>query len=86
LGCVLRRGAEIARTGAGGAVFGSPLHSLVWLANTLADRDTGLGAGYVVLPGSITASVPVAPGDVVTATFAGLGTVTAAFASEVAGD
>jgi 2-keto-4-pentenoate hydratase len=33
----------------------------------------------VVLPGSITMAIPVAPGDIVTATFAGIGTVTARF-------
>jgi 2-keto-4-pentenoate hydratase len=36
----------------------------------------------VILPGSVTASIPVGPGDSVTATFAGLGSVTARFAGE----
>lgn len=79
-GCVLYRNGEVVGTGAGGAVLGSPLTSLVWLANTLGARGVGLEAGHVVLPGSITASIPVAPGDCFTATFAGLGSVTARFA------
>lgn len=80
-GCNLTRNGELAGTGAGGAVLGSPLSSLVWLANTLGARGVALEAGHVILPGSITRSIPVAAGDVVTATFAGLGSVTARFVS-----
>jgi 2-keto-4-pentenoate hydratase len=80
-GCVLYRNGEVVGTGAGGAVLGSPITSLVWLANTVGARGVVLEAGHVVLPGSITASVPVAPGDTFTATFAGLGSVTARFAA-----
>jgi 2-keto-4-pentenoate hydratase len=79
-GCVLYRNGAVVGTGAGGAVLGSPITSLVWLANTLGARGVTLEAGHVILPGSITASVPVAPGDTFTATFAGLGSVTARFA------
>ena len=81
-GCVLHRNGELAGTGAGGAVLGSPLNSLAWLANTLGVRGEGLRAGQVVLPGSITASIPFAPGDVITATIAGLGSVPAVIAAE----
>lgn len=83
-GCVLRRGGEVMGTGAGGAVLGSPLNALIWLANTVGKAGVVLQPGHVVLPGSITASVPVRPGDVFTATFAGLGSVTARFAPEAA--
>ncbi|WP_068249380.1 2-keto-4-pentenoate hydratase [Janibacter corallicola] len=82
LGCVLSRNSQIVGTGAGGAVLGSPLTSLVWLANTVGVLGTRLEAGHVVLPGSVTSMVPVAPGDVFTATFAGLGSVTALFANQ----
>ncbi len=82
MGCLLHRNGEVVGTGAGGAVLGSPLNSLVWLANTVGARGVVLEAGHVILPGSITASVPVAPGDSFTATFAGLGSVTARFAKE----
>lgn len=81
-GCVLHRNGEVVGTGAGGAVLGSPLNSLVWLANTLGVRGVTLEAGHVILPGSITASVAVEPGDNFTATFAGIGSVTARFAKE----
>ena len=76
-GCNLRRNGKLAGTGAGGAVLGSPVSSLVWLANTVGVHGITLEAGHVVLPGSITAAIPAGPGDTVTATFAGLGSVTA---------
>lgn len=85
-GVVLRRNGRIEQTGAGAAVLGSPISSLVWLANTLGRRGTPLRAGSVVLPGAVTATVPARPGDTVTATFAGLGTVTAAFAPDASSD
>lgn len=81
-GCVLRRNGEVIATGAGGAVLGSPWTSLVWLANTVGAQGVTLEAGHVVLPGSQTASFPVAPGDSVTATFGGIGSVTARFSGE----
>lgn len=68
-----------AGAGSGGAVLGTPLNALVWLANTLGALGSGLSAGHVILPGSITASVPVTPGDTFTATMSGLGDVTATF-------
>ena len=80
-GCNLHKNGELAGTGACGAVLGSPLRALVWLANTVGARGVELEAGQVILPGSVTASVPVGPGDTVTATFAGLGRVTARFAA-----
>jgi len=78
-GAVMTRNGLVVGTGAGGAVLGSPLTSLVWLANTVGERGVTLEAGHVILPGSVCAMVPVAAGDTVTATFGGLGTVTARF-------
>lgn len=78
-GANLFKNSELVGTGAGGAVLGSPITSLVWLANTVGARGVTLEAGHVVLPGAVCAMVPVAAGDVVTATFAGLGSVTARF-------
>lgn len=75
-GCVLTVDGEVAATGAGGAVLGNPINALVWLANTVGPRGVTLRAGQVVIPGSLTAAQPIRPGGVVSATFAGLGTVT----------
>jgi 2-keto-4-pentenoate hydratase len=80
VGCVLERNGVIAGTGAGAAALGSPINALVWLANTIGEFGVGLKAGQVVMPGSLTAAVPVGSGDVVRASFGGLGTVTAVFA------
>jgi 2-keto-4-pentenoate hydratase len=79
-GAVMTRNGAVVGTGAGGAVLGSPINSLVWLANTLGARGVTLEAGQVILPGSVCAMVPVAAGDSITATFSGLGSVTARFA------
>jgi 2-keto-4-pentenoate hydratase len=79
VGCNLYRDGALIATGAGGAVFGNPLRSLAWLANTLAEFGVTLRAGQVVLPGSVTAAQPVSAGQTWTAAFAGIGTVTARF-------
>jgi len=81
MGCVLYRGGQVVGSGAGGAALGSPINALVWLANTLGRLGISLEAESVVLPGSITAAVPVVGNDTVTATFAGIGSVTATFRS-----
>jgi 2-keto-4-pentenoate hydratase len=78
-GCVFRRNGRIQSTGAGAAVLGSPWHSATWLANTLTARGAELRAGAIILTGSITAAIPVAAGDTVTASIGGLGSVTAVF-------
>lgn len=77
LGCNLLIDGELAATGAGGAVLGSPLNALVWLANTLGPLGVSLEPGHVVLPGSMTRAFPVGPGSRVVAHMAGLGSVTA---------
>ncbi|EFC81442.1 2-keto-4-pentenoate hydratase [Parafrankia sp. EUN1f] len=78
-GCTLHSGGALVATGAGGAALGSPLNALVWLANTLGELGVTLHPGQVVLSGSVTAAQPVPASGVVTATFGGLGSVTAAF-------
>lgn len=80
-GCVMYKNGEVVGTGAGGAVLGSPINALVWLANTVGRLGVTLEAGAVVMPGSLCAAVPVGPGDTVSATFAGLGTVGTRFAT-----
>jgi 2-keto-4-pentenoate hydratase len=79
VGCLLTRNGVCVATGAGGAVLGNPLNSLVWLANTLGRHGVTLPAGCVVIPGSITASQPVRAGDTWTAEFSGMGSVSARF-------
>lgn len=76
VGCTLHVNGNLVATGAGGAVLGSPLNALVWLANTVGPLGVALEPGHVVLPGSMTRAVPMSPGDTVVASMAGLGTVT----------
>jgi 2-keto-4-pentenoate hydratase len=78
-GCLLYRGGVI---GAGGAVLGSPVNALVWLANTLGGRGVALESGHVILPGSVCAAVPFGPGDTVAAAFDRIGTVSVTFSEE----
>lgn len=82
VGCNLVRNGELAATGAGGAVLGAPINAVVWLANTLGAWGVALEAGHVILPGSMAPALPVAGGDSVTATVAGMGSVTATFSRE----
>ncbi|HKS43565.1 MAG TPA: 2-keto-4-pentenoate hydratase [Amycolatopsis sp.] len=81
VGCTLQIGGDLVATGAGGAVLGSPLNALVWLANTIGPLGIDLEPGHVVLPGSMTRAFPVRPGDTVFANMGELGGVTAVFAS-----
>lgn len=79
IGCVLVKNGDVVDTGAGAAVLGHPLNAVRWLANMLGSLGQTLEAGSVVMAGSITAAVPVAPSDTITATFAHLGSVSARF-------
>ncbi|WP_116042448.1 2-keto-4-pentenoate hydratase [Amycolatopsis palatopharyngis] len=81
-GCTLHHGGDLVATGAGGAVLGSPVNALVWLANTVGPLGIDLEPGHVVLPGSMTKAIAVRPGDTVVADIAGLGSVTATFDAE----
>jgi 2-keto-4-pentenoate hydratase len=81
-GCLLRRNGRIEGAGAGGAVLGSPVNALVWLANTLAPLGVSLAPGHVVLPGSVCAAIPFGPGDTVSATFDRIGAVSVTFSGK----
>lgn len=75
VGCVFRHNGRVADTAAGAAVLGHPAASVAWLVRALAARDRSLPAGTLVLAGSLTAAVSVAPGDVVSATVDRIGRV-----------
>ena len=66
-------------TGAGAAILGHPLQAVVWLVNKLAELGAGVREGDVVLPGALTAATDVQAGDVVTASFDRLGSVSVRF-------
>lgn len=81
-GCLLHRNGRLEGTGAGGAVLGSPVNALVWLANTVGPLGVTLEAGHVVLPGSVCAAIPFGPGDTVSASFDRIGTVSITFSEK----
>ena len=79
-GVVYEMSGRIMATNTTAEVLGNPLNSLAWLANHLAERGLRLRAGDVVMSGSISALLRPKAGDVVTARFTRLGSVSARFA------
>jgi 2-keto-4-pentenoate hydratase len=79
IGALLRKNGEVVASGAAGAVLGNPVNAVAWLANAVGAYGTVLDAGHVILPGSCTAAIDVAPGDTFTAEFDILGSVTISF-------
>ena len=78
----MTRNGEEASRGNGAACLDDPLNAVAWLARTARDFGDPLRAGQVILSGALGPMVTVDPGDVVTATITGLGTVTATFSQE----
>ena len=72
-GVVLRKNGDIVHTGTPAAVLGSPFASAAFVLNLAAEHGVELPPSFVLLTGGITKAVPVAPGDVVSATFGGIG-------------
>ena len=60
-------------------MWGNPAAAVACLSNMLAEFDIELKAGSIVMAGALTAAVPVEAGDVITASFQGMGSVTARF-------
>jgi 2-keto-4-pentenoate hydratase len=63
----------------GAEVLGTPVASIAWLANKLAEFGRRLEAGMQIMSGSITRLYPAKAGDDVEARFRPFGTVTASF-------
>ncbi|KRB78901.1 2-oxopent-4-enoate hydratase [Sphingomonas sp. Root710] len=73
VGLLIEKNGELAATGVGAAVQGSPVNAVVWLANRLGALGVTFRAGELILSGSLAALVPVAEGDKIIAHFGGLG-------------
>jgi 2-keto-4-pentenoate hydratase len=72
-------GAEVATAGAD-AVLGHPCNAAAWLAAKLAQFGERVRAGDYIMSGSFTRQFPLAAGDRIEASFAGIGTVAASIA------
>jgi 2-keto-4-pentenoate hydratase len=78
-GVVYELNGQVMATNTAAEVLGNPLNALAWLANHLAERGLGLRAGDLVMSGSISILLRPKAGDVVTARFTRLGSVSARF-------
>lgn len=71
---------ETVGTGRGSDILGHPLAALSWLAESGLAKARGLGAGSIVMLGSVVQTVWLSPGDRVAVEIEGLGRAEAAFA------
>jgi len=76
---VFRKNGDVIDQGVSSAVMGHPAAAVAWLANKLHEFGIRLRAGEIILSGSLTKAYDVKTGDVFTAEFDGVGTVTARF-------
>jgi 2-keto-4-pentenoate hydratase len=80
VGMILEKNGNIVQTGAGGAVLGHPAVAVAWLANAVSQFGVTLSAGDIIMPGALCGAVDVGAGDLLQASFDGLGTVSVRFA------
>lgn len=78
-GMVMEKNGELVNSGCAAEVWGNPAAAVAALANMLSEFDIEIPAGSIVMAGALTAMVPVEPGDSITATFTGMGSVTVRF-------
>lgn len=79
IGMVVEKNGLIVDTAATAAVMGNPALAVAWLANKLGQYGIALKKGEIILSGSLTKALDVAPGDVFIANFGGVGSVKAVF-------
>ena len=78
-GMVMEKNGELVNSGCAAEVWGNPAAAVACLANMLSEFDIELPAGSIVMAGALTGMVPVEAGDVITASFTGMGSVTVRF-------
>ena len=78
-GMTMEKNGVLVNSGTTAEVWGNPAAAIAWLANGLSEFGIALEAGSIVMAGALTAAIPVEAGDVVTASFQGMGSVTIRF-------
>jgi 2-keto-4-pentenoate hydratase len=76
---ILEKNGDIVQTGAGGAVLSHLAVAVAWLANAVGQFGVSLNAGDIIMPGALCGAVDVGAGDLLQASFDGLGTVSVRF-------
>ncbi len=79
ISALLYRNQTIEESGVAAAVLDHPANGVAWLANKLAQHDTTLAAGEIILAGSFTRPMWVERGDTVHADYGQLGAITCRF-------
>lgn len=79
VGATLSKNGIIEESGVSAAIMGHPAAGVAWLANKLAAQGVGLEAGHILLGGSFTRPVDIAPGDVIQADYGPLGGIGVSF-------
>lgn len=76
---LLYKNGIIEETGVAAGVLNNPANGIVWLTKKFAPFGIALEPGQVVLAGSFTRPVPVAPGDTIHGDYGSLGSITCRF-------
>lgn len=79
LGAVMIQNGVIEESGMSAAIMGHPAAGIAWLVRKLHGVGAGLKAGHIVLAGSFTRPVDIVSGDICTADYGELGTVSVSF-------
>jgi len=61
----LKINGNIASAGSSTAVMGNPAAAVAWLANKLADSESQLKKGQIIISGAFAPAVPIKPGDII---------------------
>ncbi|MFN3145770.1 MAG: 2-oxo-hept-4-ene-1,7-dioate hydratase [Paracoccaceae bacterium] len=80
VGATLSQNGIIEESGVSAAVMGHPAAGIAWLVRKLHAVGAGLKAGQIVLAGSFTRPIDIAPGDVAVADYGELGQIGISFA------
>ncbi|MFB5189773.1 2-keto-4-pentenoate hydratase [Alicyclobacillus fastidiosus] len=75
VGVVMKRNGEVSQTGAGAAVLGHPVRSIVEQVRMLSKIGKAIEPGMVVLTGGITEAIYIHDGDRISIEFEGMGEI-----------